>query len=150
MQAATEFAPVVKRIEVNTSITDAFAVFTAGLDSWWPKESHSIGEGEVSEIVVEARHDGRIVEVWRDGTRYEWARFTEWDPPHRFEMEWRPNPEPGPKTTVEVVFTPGDGSTVVELRHYGWERLGPVARDLRGNYETGWVLVLSRYQASFS
>lgn len=146
MTAATEITALVKRIEVATTPETAFRVFTEEMQSWWPMDTHSIGEDKVAAIVVDPREGGRITERWHDGTEYEWAIFTTWDPPRRFVMDWRPNPDPRrPYTEVEVSFTQADDVTIVELQHRGWERLGAEAADARESYDTGWDAVLSRF-----
>jgi uncharacterized protein YndB with AHSA1/START domain len=143
--AATELEPVVKNVEVDVSPSHAFKVFTERLGEWWPKGTHSIGEGKVSAVVVEPGLDGRIYERWDDGTEYGWATFTVWDPPRRFVMSWRPDPTPGPTTEVEVIFTPTSTGTIVEVTHRGWERLGDAAGELRQSYDGGWPIVLGRF-----
>jgi uncharacterized protein YndB with AHSA1/START domain len=143
--AATELEPVVKTVEVNVPPERAFEVFTVQLGEWWPKASHSIGEEKVAAVVVEPGLDGRIFERWEDGTEYGWATFTVWDPPRRFVMSWRPSPTPGPRTEVEVTFSASGDATIVQLTHWGWERLGESAAELRRSYEGGWVPVLARY-----
>ena len=146
MTAATELAPVVKRVEVDVPLEEAFRMFTEELGSWWPMDTHSIGEDEVSSVIVEGGAGGRIYERWGDGTEYDWARFTAWEPPARFVMDWRPNPEPGPFTEVEVTFTAAGSGTLVELQHRGWERLGEAATKARAGYDTGWGLILGLYE----
>ena len=149
MTSATQIPPVVKRVEVATTPEKAFSVFTERLDTWWPIGSHSIGEDKVASVTVEGA-GGRIVERWDDGTEYEWARITVWDPPHRLVMDWRPNPEPGPYTEVEVTFTASGEVTIVELEHRGWERLGDTAADARSDYDGGWDPVLAPFVAAAS
>ena len=150
MTAATEISPLVKRIEVATTPDHAFRVFTEELQTWWPVATHSIGEEKVDTIVVEPRSGGRIIERWHDGTEYEWAVFTKWDPPHRFVMDWRPNPDTRrPYTEVQVSFIQQGDVTVVELQHHGWERLGAEAAEARHDYDTGWGPVLARFEARY-
>lgn len=148
MTAATEVAPVVKNVEVALPPEDAFAFFTERIAEWFPFKTHSIGEDQVETVILEPGTGGRILERWRDGTEYDWATFTAWDPPRRFVMDWRPNPDPGPTTEIEVVFSPSDTGTLVELTHRGWERLGAAAAEMRADYDTGWTLVLGNYTQS--
>ena len=147
MSAATDVDPVVVSVEVPLPPDEAFALFTARIDEWWPKDRHSIGKAEVAELVVDASPGGRIVERWRDGTEYPWATFSVWEPPERFVMDWRPVAEPGPSTEVEVTFSPRATGTFVELTHRGWERLGDDALDTRDSYREGWPGVLRLYAA---
>ena len=49
-------------------------------------------------------------------------------------------------TEVEVRFRPQGGSTVVELEHTGWERLGEGWEETRSQYENGWPAVLDLFR----
>lgn len=150
MTSATEVAPVIASIEVARRPEDAFTAFTERLGDWWPTAAHSIGQDKVAAVVVDGRVGGTIVERWHDGTELSWATFTEWDPPRRFVMSWRPNPDPGPMTEVEVSFSPTPVGTMVELTHRGWERLGEEAADARQSYETGWPRVMDAFVGGLS
>jgi len=44
-------------ITVAAPIGRAFTVFTAGFDSWWPREHH-IGSSDLAEVVIEGRVGG--------------------------------------------------------------------------------------------
>ena len=48
---ATETDAIRKTVTVPLPVEKAFALFTAGIDTWWPYESHSIG-GEKTESAV--------------------------------------------------------------------------------------------------
>jgi hypothetical protein len=43
---------------------------------------------------------------------------------------------------VTIAFARVDGGTCVTLTHEGWEVLGDGAAPVRGEYQTGWDLVL--------
>ena len=45
-------APVRKTITVKAAAPHAFAVFTSGIDKWWPR-SHHIGSAPLEEMVIE-------------------------------------------------------------------------------------------------
>ena len=145
MSAATEVDPVVVSVSVSLEPSEAFALFTSRLGEWWPKARHSIGKHEVAEVITEPHLGGRIVERWHDGTEYPWGRFSAWEPPDRFVMDWRPVAEPGPTTEVEVRFSATSSGTFVELTHRGWERLGEDALETRISYNEGWPVVLGLF-----
>ena len=48
-----------RSVTVNASPERAFDVFTAGFSSWWPIESHHIGENMAVEVLIEPRAGGR-------------------------------------------------------------------------------------------
>ena len=51
---ATGSNPVQKTITVEASQERAFEVFTAGIDTWWPR-SHHIGKSPMKKNIVEGR-----------------------------------------------------------------------------------------------
>lgn len=143
-------AAVVKRRTVPLTVERAFALFTEGMETWWPLATHSIAadEGGAAEGVTlrfEGRVGGRVVEVAADGTECAWADVMAWQPPNRFVLSWHPNREPVAATVLEVRFTTHPEGTEVRIEHRGWEELGergPVARE---GYNAGWDMVLDRF-----
>jgi uncharacterized protein YndB with AHSA1/START domain len=131
----------------------AFRVFTEGMGTWWPLQTHSIAVdqelGQKAETLRIGTHEGgRIQEVLEDGSTRDWGRVAAWEPPHRVEFAWKPNQLPTPPTEVEVRFSPEDEGTLVELEHRGWDRQGDAADEIRPLYasEGGWTLVLGLYR----
>jgi uncharacterized protein YndB with AHSA1/START domain len=130
-----------KTVLVDFAPAEAFELFTAKIHKWWPTSTHSYGGDEVTNVVFEGEQDGRVYEV-ADGGERDWARVSEWDPPHRFLLEWLIG-DPG--TEVEVTFAPeGPGSRVV-LEHRGFAR-----PEQRSNYDEGWDVVLAPFVESAS
>jgi hypothetical protein len=146
--ATQDLSPVVQTIEVARSIEVAFKTFTEGLDSWWPRETHSIGEDKIDRIVFEDRVGGRIYERWQDGHEEPWADILEWDPPRRVVLSWHPNPEATVATEVEITFTEADGATTLRLEHRNWHVLGDVGAQARDDYASGWPRVLALFEAA--
>jgi uncharacterized protein YndB with AHSA1/START domain len=140
--------PVRVAVTVTATRERAFEVFTRGMGSWWSFAGHSIYEAPGSDVVVEERVGGRVVERTPDGREGHWARVLVWNPPERLVLAWKPNPEAPDETEVEVTFTDAGGSTTVELVHRHWERLGAVAADRRAGYATGWVGLMDRFAAA--
>jgi hypothetical protein len=138
-------APIEVGITVASGVEHAFATFTEGIGSWWPSESHSVGEDRVATVVMEPRVGGRLFERWDDGTERDWGEVVEWDAPRRFVCTWQPNPDRPAPTEVEVRFAPVDGGTRVTLVHRRWERLGGDAVEARRSYVTGWAPVMDRF-----
>ena len=107
-----------------------------------------MGEDEIESIVVEGRVGGRIYEQWRNGESASWGEVTVWDPPRRLALSWMPNPTAAAVTEVDVEFEAlSDASTRVRLTHSGWERFGEEGPDKRGQYDSGWPVVLAAFEA---
>jgi uncharacterized protein YndB with AHSA1/START domain len=138
--------PVVVAVEVGRGVEEAFGVFTNEIASWWPVTDHSVEADRVEAVVLEGRVGGRLYERWRDGRESDWGRVLAWEPPSRLVLSWSPNPERSATTEVEVRFTALEADhTRVELEHRGWERLGDLAAEIRGNYREGWPGVLDSF-----
>jgi uncharacterized protein YndB with AHSA1/START domain len=133
--AAVNDPPVRKSITVKASAARAFEVFTAGIDSWWPR-SHHIGKSPMTRAILE----GRVLV---------------WEPPRRFVMawqitgaHWQYEPDITKSSEVEVRFTPvEDGSTRVDLEHRHFNRYGPDADAMRQavSAPNGWSGLLQLF-----
>jgi uncharacterized protein YndB with AHSA1/START domain len=144
--ATEDLSPVVQTVEVNRSVEVAFKTFTEGLDSWWPRATHSIGEDKIDRIVFDDRAGGRVYEVWSDGHEEPWADILVFEAPRRIVLAWHPNPEATVSTEVEVTFREHAGVTTVRLEHRNWDVLGDVAAEARADYAVGWVPVLELFE----
>jgi uncharacterized protein YndB with AHSA1/START domain len=151
--SATE--PIRRSLTLGCPPDRAFDVFTRGMGSWWPLDTHSIAvdqelDQRATDLAVDPRVGGRVEEVLEDGSRRHWAEILAWDPPTRVAYAWKPNDLPTPPTEIDVGFAERDGGTAVELEHRGWEGLGPHADRLHPLYasEAGWTMVLDRYRVA--
>jgi uncharacterized protein YndB with AHSA1/START domain len=142
-----DLSPIVHTVDVKCALDVAFKTFTEGLDSWWPLDTHSIGEGKIDKMVFDDHAGGRVYEVWADGHQEPWADVLEFDPPRRFVLAWHPNPEATVSTVLEVTFEEANGSTTVRLEHRNWDVLGDIAPKARTNYDTDWPKVLDRLKS---
>lgn len=133
-----------KTIVVSAPVEKAWEVFTTRASTWWPVESHSIGGKEVTAVIG----PDRMYERLPDGTEHTWGRVLVWDPPHRLVATWELPPGAEGQTELEIRFTPQGDSTVVELEHRGWERLGTIAAETRAKYDPGWDFVLGKYETA--
>jgi uncharacterized protein YndB with AHSA1/START domain len=150
-----------RRTAVKTSIDvaappeRAFAVFTAGIDTWWER-SHHVQSGELRQIGVDPEVGGRLWEENDAGDICVWGRVLAWDPPRVFAFSWLIGPDfkpPAPDASgsrVTVTFTPTPDGTHVELVHdqldahgTGWESL----RDGVGS-DGGWPRGLRQFAAA--
>ena len=152
MSTQTTVEPVRRSVTVARPVEDAFRVFTDGIATWWPLQTHSI-EGMASEgakvpetVVLEGHVGGRLYERMTDGEDGYWGTVTHWEPPHRVVIEWKVNPNAPAPTEIDVSFAPDGDGTRVDLVHRGWERLGAEAEEARASYSDGWVGVLAAYE----
>jgi uncharacterized protein YndB with AHSA1/START domain len=149
----TTLAAVHRSVVVQAAQERAFEVFTAGFSSWWPIESHHVGEKMAVEVVIEPRVRGRWFERDADGAECVWGFVTEWDPPRRVVLSWHLtseyafDPDPERASEVEVTFTPQDGGTLVALEHRGFERRGDTGARIREAVAGpgGWAELIQMY-----
>jgi uncharacterized protein YndB with AHSA1/START domain len=144
-QQVIEIAPVTKSIVVKRSPEEAFRVYTEGIATWWPFETHS-PSGKSETLVIEPREGGRLYERTTDGEELDWGEVLAWDPPRRFAHSWHLGSSVA--TEVELRFTPQGDDTLVELVHSGWERHGEDAAELRAQYDSGWDFVFGERYGS--
>jgi uncharacterized protein YndB with AHSA1/START domain len=133
------------QIRVPLAAADAFALFTEGINEWWPlDEGFTYGGDRFSEIHLEPYVGGRFFERFRDGEQFDVGRVTAWEPPNRVVFTWR-DPEWIADTEVEVTFEPdGDGTTLI-LTHRGFERVGDNWEYYVGRWSHGWPRVLAAF-----
>ena len=151
MQAAR--TKVHHEITVEAPPERAFAVFTDGIDRWWPRE-HTIGAAPLAKIILEPHAGGRAYTIDVNGDECDWGRVLAYEPPARvvfswdITVTWQPEPDALRCSEVEVRFSAQEpGRTRVELEHRhldrhgeGWESI----RDAVGS-EGGWPKTLAAY-----
>jgi uncharacterized protein YndB with AHSA1/START domain len=155
MTDQTTAAAVRRSVTVRAPRERAFEVFTTGMSSWWPRESHHISDRPAAEVVMEPRPGGRWFERDAEGGECDWGFVTEWEPPGRVLLawhltpEWDFDPDPANATEVEVTFTPTDGGTRVELEHRGFEKHGAPGTKMRESVSSsgGWQELLDLFAA---
>jgi uncharacterized protein YndB with AHSA1/START domain len=133
----------------------AFALFTDGLDRWWPTENYHIGAQAPTSVEMEPEVGGRWFERTPDGTECVWGAVLTWDPPRRVVLSWQIDADwhadPTIMTEVDVSFTGvGERETLVELEHRGLETYGDRAPEMIAIYDSehGWSGLLSAYVAA--
>ncbi|WP_111767977.1 SRPBCC domain-containing protein [Nakamurella deserti] len=122
-------------VDVPVPPARAFAVFTAGLDTWWNRGHHLL-DGEPAEVWIEPRVGGAVRERTVDGRTCDGGRVLRWEPDEVFAFSWPIGPDwavpapDAPTSRVTVTFTPTGAGTRVELVHDridrhgdGWEPL---------------------------
>ena len=141
-------------ISVAVPPEQAFSVFTAGINRWWPRDHH-IGQAELDEAVLEGREGGRWYELGVDGTECDWGRVVVWDPPARLVLSWQISGEWAYDadlwTELEVTFSAeGPDGTRVELEHRGLDAYGDQMGKMRDSFEApgGWRGILEQFGAA--
>jgi hypothetical protein len=152
--AALRRPPVRQATTVRAPVEQTFDTFVRSIGVWWPRETVSVGQQRVRDIVLEPEVGGRVFEVWDDDSTVDWGVVTAWDPPARFVMSWRNTPA---ATEVEFNFSSlGPELSRVEVEHRGWDALTEDQLDedcaapggyRSGAYSRGWALVLERFAA---
>ena len=146
---------VVKSTVVRATAAHAFAVFTEKFGSWWPLDSHHIGEAAASTAVIEPRAGGRWFERGVDGSECDWGRVLAWEPPARLLLRWQLDSEfaydAKLHTEVEVRFiAEAADRTRVEIEHRLLDRYGDQAERMRRAFdsERGWSGMLGCFAAA--
>jgi uncharacterized protein YndB with AHSA1/START domain len=143
--------PVRKTLTVEASTERAFAVFTDGIDRWWPRQHH-IGKSPMARTLIEPGAGGRWYAICEDGSECDVGKVLIWEPPRHLVLAWQITAEwqydPAFVTEVEVTFTPeGPRRTRVDFEHRDLERFGVKAPELRKMIDapTGWGLILDSF-----
>lgn len=152
MNRAIIIAPVRKTIVVAATPEKAFAVFTAGIDRWWPK-SNGIGASPIRESIIEPFVGGRWYTRCEGDTEVVVGHVRVWQPAERFvvswgiSVQWKPDARVALASEVEVRFVAEtNGSTRVELEHRNFERMGATAGEtMRKGVDNGWPALLELF-----
>jgi hypothetical protein len=152
MSPTIQIAPVRKTVIVKATAQRAFEVFTARMDSWWPK-AHSIADSPVLKSIVEPFVGGRWFTLCEDGSEVVIGHVRVWQPGSQFTVSWEINATWKPDARVELAsevdvrfIAEADGTTRVELEHRNFERMGSSAGEsMRGHVDNGWPGLLDLF-----
>jgi hypothetical protein len=137
--------PLRLSFQVECPAEFAFDVWTRRIATWWPV-SHSVSAEADLQVVLEPRIGGRIFERTVSGTEHDWGEITAWDPPWRLVYLWHLRRDRVDATEVEVSFRAlAPSTTLVEIEHRGWERLGAVGPEWRNTNQAGWNGLLPHF-----
>jgi hypothetical protein len=144
--------PIEKTRTVPLTPPEAFTLFINDLGQWWPSATHSVSgsSGAKPKIKVEARKNGKIIEIAADGTRHIWGTIIGWEDGRYVSFSWHPGRDEDEATVVSVNFHPDPEGCRVELTHGGFDILGPQADAVSTSYLTGWDMVLGCYCGSMT
>ena len=141
--------PIRKTLHVRCGVERAFELFTQGMTTWWPFDTHSrhdeVDGAEVERVEFPTEPGRPVLEHLSSGDALPWAELLVREPPDRIVLAWKPNANPYPPTEVEVTFEPDGDGTRVALEHRAWERLGDLAAEAHAGYDAGWDHVLGFY-----
>jgi uncharacterized protein YndB with AHSA1/START domain len=140
--------PIRLTLEVDCPADHAFEVWTGGISRWWPAD-HSVSAEPDLTVVLEGRPGGRIYERTRAGIEHAWGTVTIWEPPTRLGYTWHLRRDAADATQVEIRFVDrGDSTTLLEIEHRGWERLGAEGETWRDRNRGGWASLLPHFVAA--
>jgi uncharacterized protein YndB with AHSA1/START domain len=135
-------------VDVACPVAHAFAVWTAGIGSWWPAD-HTVSAEPGLLVVLDGRVGGRIYERTAAGVEHDWGEVTVWEPPSRLAYSWFLRADRADATDVEIRFEDaGHGTARVRIEHTGWERLGTRGPGWRDRNAGGWTTLLPHYRAA--
>jgi uncharacterized protein YndB with AHSA1/START domain len=140
-----------KTISVAAPREVAFRVFTAGMSTWWPLETHKLGPLAAREAVIEPGVGGRWYEKGIDGSECTWGRVLAWDPPARLVLTWEISADWKADSTlvteIEVRFDAEGQGTRVELEHRHLDRYGDKQEMMRTVFDSadGWTGLLQKF-----
>jgi uncharacterized protein YndB with AHSA1/START domain len=145
MSQQTSEAVIEKSVTVAAPVERAFRVFTEEIHTWWPLRTHAVDTDHSDMVVLEGREGGRLFERTPSGDEHPWGSVVAWDPPHRLGYSWHPGRGQETAQEVEITFTPVADGTRVDVRHWGWEKLGEHLEGTIASYNEGWDKVLGHY-----
>ena len=140
--------PIRIAFDVGCPPDHAFETWTARIDRWWPAD-HTVTGRWAGRAHRRARGPARWPHLRarrRGGIEHEWGEVTIWEPPTRLGYLWHLRRDRADATDVEIRFLDrGDGSTLVEIVHSAWERLGAEGETWRDRNHGGWATLLPHF-----
>ncbi|WP_342076170.1 SRPBCC domain-containing protein [Yoonia sp. SS1-5] len=139
--------PIWKSVRVPLTPTEAFALFTRDIDTWWPKEKHTVTgkDGTPPNLRFPKEKGAPIIEEGDDGTIHVWGRLIAYDPGRYLAFSWFPGGAEADATIVQVSFNADGDGTQVDLTHGDLDSLGPLADAVSTSYLRDWGLILGCY-----
>jgi uncharacterized protein YndB with AHSA1/START domain len=145
MSQQTSDIMIEKSVTVAAPVEKAFRVFTEEIHTWWPLRTHAVDTERSDTVILEGHEGGRLFERTTAGDEHVWGVVVAWDPPNRVGYSWHPGRGEETAQEVEVTFTAVADGTRVDVRHWGWEKLGDRLEEIVADYTKGWDKVLAHY-----
>jgi uncharacterized protein YndB with AHSA1/START domain len=144
----TSTLAVTRSIVVDAPQERCFETFI-NMTSWWPLETHTIGEAPARASIIQPRAGGRWFDIDKNGDENQIGRVLSYEPPDRIVLSWEIScgwkHDPSVASEVEVRFVPETPArTRIELEHRGLEVYGADAETAYKTYdgEGAWTHVL--------
>ncbi|MFV0358599.1 SRPBCC domain-containing protein [Tropicimonas sp.] len=134
-----------KTLKVPLEAPEAFHLFALRLAEWWPLASYSLSASEgkaATDLALDPRVGGRIVETRHDGNTADWGEITVWRPARNIGIDWYVGRDPDQASHVALSFTPGGAGCVIELVHSRFDRMGAAGAAAAANYDERWDFIL--------
>ena len=152
MNRTIEIAPLRKSVVVEATPAQAFAVFTSGIDRWWPK-THGIGQGPVRESVIEPFVGGRWYARHEDDSIAVVGHVLVWQPGERLVVSWEISAEWKPDPTGDLYLRSRRALQRRSRRRYARRARAPQLRahgrggrhQMRGDVSGGWPTILELF-----
>ena len=123
----------------------AFELFTAQIDQWWPRDRRHLNDENSELFLLES---GRFYERSRDGAELELGRVRLWKSPHRVVLDFFVGTDAGHPTEVDIRFEAAAEGTRVSVSHRSsessaelWDKRAPI-------FGRSWDAVLSALRAA--
>lgn len=137
--------PIRLSFAVRATPAHAFDVWTTRIGTWWPTDHTVTGRSDLT-VMLEGWPGGRILERTPNGDVHTWGEVRIWEPPIRLGYSWHLRRDASEATQVEIRFLDhGDGTTIVEIEHTGWERLGSAGDAWRDRNHGGWATLVPHF-----
>lgn len=153
-QLQQEETTIQESLTVPLPPAQAFATFTAELNSWWPHE-YTWSQEVLQLIAIEPQANGRCFERGPHNFECDWGRVLQWEPPRRLAFTWQispqrePVPDPAQASEIHLRFEPeADGSgTKILFEHRHLDRHGEGWNDYLNALASapGWPYILDCY-----
>ena len=116
---------VLVAMRVAAPAARTFAAFTNEIGEWWlPNRLFRFTDRADGRLAFEPDPPKWLVEIGRDGERFEVGPVIVWEPPHRVAFGWRQAGFPaGRSTQVFVRFEALEDGTRVTVEHLGWDQI---------------------------
>ena len=134
------------RLETQLSATPerVFEALTEQIGLWWGAP-YLRDKTSATDVLLEARPGGRLLEVWGENEGAVWGEVTRIKAPEVLELTGRMGMTGPVYAVVAFTLTPAKGGTLLTLTH---QAVGDVDAETETGYQAGWAdLIADRLKA---